>query len=165
MDRLWAPWRMKYILDNAKAEDCFLCTAAEAGPEEKNGIFLVRRGENALLVMNRYPYNNGHLLAAPLRHAADLTDLTAEERGGLMDMTALAEKLLREVLRPDGFNIGLNVGAVAGAGLPGHVHVHIVPRWESDTNFMPVVADTKVIPQALEELYDKLLAALPGALE
>jgi len=164
MERLWAPWRMEYILDNGKDEGCFLCRAAEASKKDSASLFVIHKTDTTILVMNRFPYNNGHLLAAPIRHAADLTDLSHDEMAGLLEMTALSEKLLRKVVKPQGFNIGVNIGAVSGAGLPGHVHVHIVPRWQGDTNFMPVTADTKIIPQALDSLYKKLLKALPEVL-
>jgi ATP adenylyltransferase len=156
---------MEYILDNGKDDGCFLCRAAEADEEDAASSFLVHKTDTTILIMNKFPYNNGHLLAAPIRHAADLTDLGHDEAAGLLEMTALAENLLRKVVSPHGFNIGVNVGAVSGAGLPGHIHVHIVPRWQGDTNFMPVTADTKIIPQALDALYKKLLEAqreVPG---
>jgi ATP adenylyltransferase len=159
MKPLWAPWRMEYILDD-KDEGCFLCRAAEAAGDAARKLLLVHKTPSALLVMNRFPYNNGHLLAAPVKHAADLTDLSKDEAAALLEITALAERVLRKTVSPHGFNIGLNIGPVAGAGLPGHVHVHIVPRWQGDTNFMPVAADTKVIPQALETLHKQLIDAL-----
>jgi len=164
MERLWAPWRMEYIKNNSKDDGCFLCRAAEADEKDFRKCLVLYRGENALIVMNRFPYNNGHLLAAPLRHAADITDLNGAEKEALLDATAISERLLRKVVSPQGFNIGVNIGAVAGAGLPGHVHVHIVPRWQADTNFMPVTSDVKVIPQALDDLYKQLIATLPEVL-
>mgnify|MGYP000083849438 CR=1 FL=1 len=163
MERLWAPWRMEYILNSGQDAGCFLCRAIEAPLDNAREALLVHKTESAIIVMNRFPYNNGHLLAAPVRHTADLTELSDVESSGLIRETAFAEKLLRKALSPDGFNIGINVGATAGAGLPGHVHVHIVPRWQADTNFMPVTADVKVIPEALDALYGRLVEALEAA--
>lgn len=172
MERIWAPWRLSYIqsADQPSEEPpverllpggdpgCFLCRAA-ADPEPAERL-AVTADALTLTVLNRYPYNNGHLLVAPRRHVGDLTEVSPEEHQALMLGLSRMVKLLRRVLNPDGFNIGLNLGRVAGAGLPGHLHWHIVPRWNGDTNFMPVLADVKVIPQSLESLRDLLRAEL-----
>lgn len=151
MDTLWAPWRMEYI-GGTKPEGCFLCDILRAGGDDKANLVL-KRGEHCAVVMNRYPYNNGHLMIAPYRHESEMSSLTSGERLDIMDLLDASIRALRAVLHPDGFNAGLNLGRVAGAGLETHVHFHLVPRWNGDTNFMPVLGETKVIPQALEDLW------------
>jgi len=148
---------MKYVRYEALRKDkgCFLCKAARAEkPEEQLVLY---KGRDGLVVMNRYPYNTGHLLVAPLRHVPSLEDLEGEELCGLFSLVKRCLKLLRTALNPDGFNVGVNLGRVAGAGLEDHVHVHIVPRWNGDTNFMPIIANTKVIPEALKDTYHTLM--------
>jgi len=152
---LWAPWRMEYILGE-KSGGCFLCDIARAPARRDRRNLLLCRGAHGLVVMNRYPYNNGHLLVAPYRHVRGIEELNAAERAEWMDLTARAVAALRATMRPDGFNVGVNLGKVAGAGLEAHIHQHIVPRWNGDTNFMPVVAGVKVIPQSLLSAYDQL---------
>ena len=147
---------MEFILGN-RDDACFLCKAAGEDRDEEN--LVLRRGPDCFCMMNRYPYNNGHLLIAPHRHVADLDDLTDAEMLGLMQLLRQAKRALRRAMNPDGFNIGVNLGKAAGAGLEEHLHVHIVPRWQSDTNFMPVFAEVKVIPQALAELWTRLRQA------
>jgi len=161
MERLWAPWRMKYIERVEDDEGCFLCEAARAAEPSAENL-LVWKDELSLCIMNRFPYNNGHLLVAPLRHRGGLDALSAEERAGLMEGLLKTRRLLSEVMSPEGFNVGLNLGRASGAGLAEHLHFHIVPRWSGDTNYRPVVADTKVIPEALEDLHAKLRDALEG---
>lgn len=157
MDSLWAPWRLSYVAA-AKAptdqEPCFICTGLAADNDRANLIAL--RTPRSVVVLNRYPYNNGHLLVAPRSHKGRLDELTSEELLETMETVRGMVRTLEGLMRPDGFNVGLNLGRAAGAGLPGHLHWHIVPRWNGDTNFMPVVADTKVIVQSLEALYDLL---------
>ena len=157
MDNLWSPWRLPYIL-NARQEGCFLCEAVQSDQDRANLVLL--RGRLAFLVLNRYPYNNGHLMAVPYQHAAGLELLGPDELDDLMAMTTLAVRALRQAMRPEGFNIGYNIGKVAGAGLQDHVHCHIVPRWTGDTNFMPVLGQTRVLPQSLESAYDQIKLAL-----
>lgn len=152
---LWAPWRMEYI-KGPKPAGCFLCEAA-AAPDER-AHWVVARGEACVALLNRYPYNNGHLMIAPKRHVGDLDGLTDAERLELWSLSALLVRRLRERLGAEGFNLGLNLGRVAGAGLESHLHLHVVPRWNGDTNFMPVLADTKVIPQALDDVWARLRA-------
>ncbi|HUV39281.1 MAG TPA: HIT domain-containing protein [Planctomycetota bacterium] len=150
MKNLWAPWRMSYIQNDVDSGDeCFLCRACRAADEE---CLVLWRSELAFCIVNRYPYNNGHLLIAPNRHVGEVEALTDDEMTALMRDTVRAQKLLTRVVHPHGFNWGLNIGRAAGAGLVDHLHMHIVPRWSGDTNFMPVFADVKVIPQALEDL-------------
>ncbi len=153
MKDLWAPWRMEYILAE-KTDECFICEMLRADNDRAN--LLLKRSKTCAMLMNRYPYNNGHLMIAPNRHIHDMPQLNAEERLETMDLVAEAIDMLRAVIRPDGFNIGVNLGKIAGAGLETHIHTHIVPRWNGDTNFMPVIADVKVIPQALDDLYQQL---------
>ena len=153
MKVLWAPWRMEYIL----AEDeggCFLCDLTGAEPSEEN--LLLFRNEHAMVLMNRYPYNNGHILVAPIAHTADLSELTGEEYRETMELFRFSLKALEHHLEPEGFNAGLNLGKTGGAGLEEHVHFHVVPRWHGDTNFMPVIADSRVIPEAVRETYRSL---------
>ena len=143
-----------------KEDGCFLCRILREGPEKDAENLVIHRGGHGLLLMNRFPYNGGHLLVAPLRHEGALDALSAAERLEMMDLACLAERLLVRVSRPDGFNVGINQGAAAGAGLKDHLHMHVVPRWEGDTNFMPVLGSVRVMPQALEEMHAALLAAL-----
>lgn len=162
MKQLFTPWRMEYIL-SAKQPGCVFCNMLEA--QDDRSLLILRRGQRAFLVLNKYPYNNGHLMAIPYRHVDTLEDLAPEELADVMALTILGMRALRQVLRPEGFNVGANVGAVAGAGVKSHVHIHVVPRWEGDTNFMSVFGDTRVIPQTLSETYDQLLAALDALSE
>lgn len=154
MEHLWAPWRIAYIQEHPKEEGCFLCNAFLDNHDEKHHI--VHRGKECFCILNKYPYNSGHLLVAPNNHKADISDLTDEEMAEMMKMTKNMKQLLTTLMKPEGFNIGINLGKSAGAGLLGHVHVHIVPRWNGDTNFMPAIADVKVIPQSLHDLYKEL---------
>lgn len=172
-ERIWAPWRLGYVKGDdsgdapAKPEagdllpggkvDCFLCAAAADTTEDgARTRHIVRKTDLGLCVLNRFPYNNGHMLVSPLRHAAGLSDLTAEESAELQGMITTWTTVYREKLNADGFNIGLNLGSAAGAGVPGHLHWHIVPRWNGDTNFMPTIANIKVIPQSLDALWEFL---------
>lgn len=174
-EQIWAPWRLAYIegddagakLDRSAVElppgaepECFLCQTA-ADSDDRRG-FVVQRGEHSLAILNRYPYNNGHLLVSPRAHRARLDQLTPAEEIELAQGIRQMVGLLERVLRPAGFNVGLNLGRAAGAGLPGHLHWHVVPRWKGDTNFMPTVASTRVIPQSLEALWEALTAELAG---
>jgi ATP adenylyltransferase len=164
MEQLWAPWRLAYVADpKEKAKPptpdaCFLCAGIAATDDRAN--LLVHRSELSVVVLNKFPYNNGHLLIAPKEHRGRPDELTPEQ---LLDLQLVLRKMLgilEKQVNPDGFNVGLNLGKVAGAGLPGHLHWHIVPRWHGDTNFMPVIADTKVIVQSLDSLYDLLAQEL-----
>jgi len=166
---LWAPWRMQYIRqispeDEAGSTGSFL-RDYWLDPDHDRDNLVLHRSEHSLVLLNRYPYTNGHLLVAPGEAVADLPDLSRSRRADLMEMTVLAERLLHIALNPQGVNIGINLGRCAGAGLPGHLHVHVVPRWSGDVNFLSVVGHVRVVPQALEEVRDELLAALPAALD
>lgn len=157
MDRLWAPWRLEYVSRADKENGCFLCEAAQATDDGEK--LVLWRGRTAFCLLNCWPYNNGHLMVAPLAHMADLTDLSDDELLEQMQFLRRCRRNLEAAINPAGFNIGLNLGKAAGAGLAGHLHWHIVPRWEGDTNFMPVLADTKVIPQSLHALWELLRRA------
>ncbi len=155
---LWAPWRISFIT-GAKTPGCFLCHKGNGGGGECTADgenHVIARGGHAYVLMNAYPYNSGHLMVAPYRHVGDLTELTADELAEMAVLTVEAEKVLKAAVRPQGFNIGYNLGEAGGAGVPGHVHCHIVPRWNGDTNFMPVLGDVRVVPQALEETAELL---------
>lgn len=157
MEQLFTPWRMAYIL-NARQPDCIFCDMVEL--QDDRAWLVLQRGQTAFLVLNKYPYNNGHLMVVPYRHVDTLEALTTEELNELMALATRGMRALRRALRPHGFNLGANVGEVAGAGVKNHVHFHVVPRWSGDTNFMAVFSETRVIPQSLAETYDHVLAAL-----
>lgn len=154
MDQLWAPWRIGYVSRADKEQECFLCRAAEAADDREH--LVLWRAAGAFCMLNRWPYNNGHLMVAPLAHKADLSELSDAELLEQMRMLQRCRDNLAAAIKPAGFNIGLNMGKAAGAGVAGHIHWHIVPRWEGDTNFMPVIADTKVIAQSLDALWELL---------
>lgn len=157
---IWAPWRMEYIrsLEQQQADDgCFLCQYLGA-PADDRANHVVLRGEHAMVLLNRFPYINGHLLVATVRHVGAPDALTEPEQQALTAMTFQAVRLLRETIAPHGFNIGMNIGRCAGAGLPDHLHTHIVPRWNGDTNFMSVCSDTKVVSQSLIDLMAEMKA-------
>ena len=168
-ERIWAPWRIEYILGLYKDRDvdpsgldllpgadpsCFLCQAVGDSADRQRHV--IRRTGATITVLNRYPYNSGHLLIAPRRHVSRLDELTSVENSELSSQITRMVGLLEKVVQPQGFNIGLNLGRVAGAGLPGHLHWHVVPRWNGDTNFMPVLAGVDVVPQALDALWELL---------
>ncbi len=154
-ENLWAPWRMEYIHSLSDESSCFLCDYSDA-PQRDEDNRVVWRSRETLVVLNRFPYTNGHLLIAPLAHKAELDDLTDAEMKSLWWQTRDTKTLLSEAVHAQGFNIGLNFGRCAGAGLPGHLHIHVVPRWSGDTNYMAVLGDVRVIPQALDRLYEQL---------
>jgi ATP adenylyltransferase len=154
VERLWSPWRSKYVSHAGESDDCFLCTHASSEDDAEHHVLY--RASRTFIVLNAYPYNSGHLMVAPLRHVGDIHELERGELHELMDETRHAVRVVEQGLEPHGFNVGMNLGRVAGAGLPGHLHVHIVPRWGGDTNFMPVVGETKVMPELLAETYEKL---------
>ena len=164
MEWLWAPWRMPYLRKATKTEapsDCFFCDYVGTPRQDRKNLVL-HRGEHVFAVLNRYPYTGGHLMVAPYAHKGDLELLGSDARAELMDVGILMKALLARVLKPHGFNLGINLGRPAGAGVPGHVHLHVVPRWNGDVNFMTAVGNVKVIPQALLEVYDQLQSALSG---
>lgn len=160
MKRLWAAWRMKYITNAEKETGCIFCNALTRRDDEQN--LIVRRGERAFVILNKYPYTSGHVMVAPMAHQPSLELLEPEERAEMMELTAVCLRALREIYHPHGFNVGVNIGAAAGAGVPGHVHLHIVPRWNGDTNFMSTIGGVRVLPEALEETYRRVRVALDG---
>ena len=179
-DRLWAPWRLEYVTGEASSApaepspepiawqagadpDCFICRAAATyatQTETDRRLLVAARGPNTIIILNRYPYNNGHLMVAPLRHVGTLAQVTRDEHVECMEWLARLTQLLGERMHAEGFNIGLNLGRVGGAGCPGHLHWHLVPRWSGDSNFMSVLAGTRVIPQSLDALWELLTGAL-----
>lgn len=159
MENLWAPWRMAFIASNTpKSQECIFCTQPAAQRDDEYHI--IYRGELCYIMLNLYPYNNGHLMVAPYQHVGSVAQLDATTLAELMAQVQLALKALRLAMNPDGFNMGINEGKVAGAGFAEHTHFHIVPRWHGDTNFMPVIADIKVMPQHLDSVYQQLKAAI-----
>jgi len=157
MDRLFTPWRYDYLVSDKAAGGCIFCEAYAAGADRER--LIVFRGRTHFVILNRFPYNNAHLMIVPHRHLADLTEATAEERHELMDLSARALAVLRSTYHAQGFNIGCNLGTIAGAGIAGHYHLHVVPRWEGDTNFMTVTAGTRVIPEDLDRSWERLREA------
>ena len=153
MENLWAPWRMAYV-EGKKPAGCILCDRPREKADEAN--YILFRADKNFVIMNSFPYNPGHLMVAPYRHVATLEDLTDEERNEHFEIVSRCIAVLRKASDPAGFNLGMNIGRVAGAGIEGHIHSHIVPRWNGDTNFMPVIGDVRVIPQALADTYQRL---------
>ena len=155
---LWAPWRMEYIETVDRTPECIFCQKWKEDRDEENLILL--RGKRCFIILNRFPYNNGHIMVVPVQHTAELDALSDGERLGLRILVEEAISALKAVMGPDGFNIGMNLGRTAGAGIDEHLHLHVVPRWNGDTNFMPVVGGTKVISEALQNTYQKLRAEI-----
>ena len=154
MKVLWAPWRMEYILSEEKGESCIFCPGDDREQDEERLILYV--GSLSMVMMNRYPYNNGHLLVAPIKHVKALEDLSHEETLDILLMVRRSIRILKEIMNPEGFNVGLNLGRVAGAGMENHMHFHIVPRWNGDNNYMTVVGEVRVIPEHIIETYGRL---------
>ncbi|USG99921.1 HIT domain-containing protein [Thermococcus argininiproducens] len=161
MRLLWAPWRIEYIR-SPKHNGCIFCDFPKENKDEER--LILYKGKNAFIIMNNYPYNPGHVMIAPYRHVGKWEDLTDEELLEIMKLSQLIIKALKKAMNPDGFNMGVNLGRVAGAGIDDHVHLHVVPRWNGDTNFMPVLTNTKVIPESLEEAYKELKKAIDEVL-
>ncbi|HUS04091.1 MAG TPA: HIT domain-containing protein [Dehalococcoidia bacterium] len=157
MKQLWAPWRIQYI-ESPKGSGCILCQKHRQNNDDAN--FILYRGQSNFIILNAFPYNPGHLMVAPYRHVANIEDLTSDESREHFNLVKKSLALLKEVLKPGGFNIGLNIGKIAGAGIEEHLHTHIVPRWQGDVNFMPVLADTRVISEGLAATYKKLKGAM-----
>jgi ATP adenylyltransferase len=159
--RIWAPWRLPYVKGASKdsEDECIFCTKPAADDDEAN--LIVHRGERCFVILNLFPYTNGHLMVAPYEHLATLGDLDPDTLAEMMRLTQRAMAVLEEKYEPHGYNVGFNQGRVAGAGVEHHIHMHVVPRWGGDTNFMPVLADTRVMPETLEDSY----AVLKGSLE
>ena len=156
--QLWAPWRLEYVASADEDDGCVFCRALESDAEAS---LVVRRGQGAFVLLNRFPYASGHLMVAPIRHVGDFGELEPEEAAEIHRLATQGIAALKETYRPDGFNLGWNLGRVAGAGVVDHVHLHVVPRWSGDTNFMPVLADVKVIPEHLAESRTRLAEAWP----
>jgi ATP adenylyltransferase len=163
-EQLWAPWRLKYIEAADKAQGCIFCDFPTAGEAADASNLIVYRGPHAYIILNAFPYSNGHLMVVPFRHTDTLEAYTDAEMLDVMQLTRLGLRLLKTAFNPNGFNLGVNMGRVAGAGIADHLHWHVVPRWNGDINFMPVLADVRVIPESLPAVYERLKAALPAAL-
>ena len=159
MKVLWAPWRMTYIAGD-REQGCLLCSKLK-GRDDRGNLILYRSSQS-FVILNRFPYTSGHLMVAPNRHVASLDELNEGEMVGLMALLKQSALILKSALKPDGFNVGMNIGRVAGAGIEDHIHFHIVPRWNGDTNFMPVLFETKVMPEYLEKTYEKLISFVEG---
>jgi len=157
MEKMWAPWRMEYIKQPKEDSGCILCTKPRQSPDNDRDNLILYRGEHSFIIMNRYPYNNGHLMICPYLHTVDMADLDTDAVGEIWRLADQSVKIIRKAFRAEGFNIGINLGRTAGAGIDDHLHVHLVPRWNGDTNFMPVIGETKVISQGIFETYDDLL--------
>jgi ATP adenylyltransferase len=166
MNRLWAPWRLKYILEDSvegQEKVCIFCYYPSRNSWEDKENLILYRGKLSFIIMNRYPYNTGHIMVAPYRHTACFQDLTKEELEDISILMKTGINAIMAAFSPDGLNIGINQGKIAGAGYEEHIHVHIVPRWNGDTNFMPVIGDTKVLPESLYDTYDRLKEKLHEA--
>jgi len=157
MENLWRPWRIKYILSD-KQDGCIFCDLPGEKKDKEN--YILYRAETCFIMLNTYPYNSGHLMVAPYKHVDSFEKLNEEELCELFKMVNKSTKLLGKVMQPNGFNFGANLGGVAGAGVKNHVHLHVVPRWEGDTNFMPVIAEANVIPESLDSVFERLSEAL-----
>jgi ATP adenylyltransferase len=157
--RIWAPWRLEYVKDAGKDNDdeCIFCAKPQEDSDEEN--LIVHRGEGCFVILNLFPYTNGHLMVAPYEHIAKLQELNPAVLTEMMGLGQRAMTRLEQVYEPHGYNVGFNQGRIAGAGFEGHIHLHVVPRWGGDTNFMPVIADTRVMPQSLEQSYEALKGA------
>jgi len=154
MEQLWAPWRMGYILSDKKENGCVFCNAYNSNDDEDK--LVIYRDKYAFVIMNLYPYNTGHIMVVPNRHIDSPTVLKPEEELNIFNLVNKSIDVLKKAVAPEGFNVGMNLGRIAGAGIDDHIHIHIVPRWNGDTNFMPVVSDTKVISESISETYKKL---------
>lgn len=157
MNHIWTPWRMKYIQENRADQGCVFCLAAEGDDGLENLVF--QRGEGVFMILNRYPYTSGHLMCVPYVHAEKLQDLPRAVRTELIEQVSKAVEVLQSVYEPEGFNVGLNLGTVAGAGIADHLHMHIVPRWGGDTSFISAVGQTRVLPESLTETYRRVKQA------
>ena len=160
MNHLWSPWRMEYIENHSKDEECVFCSAQSQEDSAEN--LIAYRGQRAYVILNRYPYTSGHLMVVPFEHKATLEELDPLTRAEMMELTALCMTVLREVYNPQAFNMGANIGEAAGAGVKEHVHIHVVPRWAGDTNFMSVLGESRVLPESLANTYQRLKQGFEG---
>lgn len=163
MEKLWAPWRMAYITAAVKEGECLFCAKAACTEDREN--LILWRGKTCLVIMNLYPYNNGHVMVVPYRHIESPGELTPEESAELFHLAGKTIEVLDQVAAPHGYNLGINIGRVAGAGVLGHIHLHLVPRWNGDTNFMPVLGETKVVSELVLDTYDRLQPVLTELLK
>lgn len=157
MEHIWSPWRMEYVMEHYRSAECIFCAALKRTDDEAS--LLVHRGERVFVILNLFPYTNGHLMVVPNAHVPLLADLDSNTRLDLIDTISHSEQVLRRVYRPEGFNIGVNIGEAGGAGIVGHLHFHVVPRWSGDTNFMSTVSGARVLPEELGETYRRLKQA------
>lgn len=164
VQKLWAPWRMKYIecIDDGNDDGCIFCDKVQENDDRKN--YILYRGKTCYIIMNIFPYNNGHLMVVPYKHTCEMADLDDETQLEMMKTVELVIAAFKSTMRPDGFNMGMNLGRTAGAGIADHLHIHVVPRWNGDTNFMPIIGGTKVISESLEDTYEKLYQAIDAIL-
>ena len=158
MDYLWTPWRYAYIAGADKASGCIFCDLPKVGDDEKVGI--VFRGQSCFIILNTYPYTSGHVMVVPFAHLDQLEKLPSDAAQEMIELTQRMEKALRQAYRPEGINLGMNIGRAAGAGVAGHIHMHVLPRWTADANFVSVVGETRILPETLEQTYVKIKAAL-----
>ena len=157
MKRLWSPWRMKFVQSHETNSNCVFCDVQAQSNDAEN--LIVFRGRNAFVILNRYPYTSGHLLVVANAHVRSIEDLEVETRSEMMELTTTSMRVIRKVYQPEAFNLGANIGEAAGAGIAGHVHLHVVPRWGGDTNFMTALAETRVLPEELNETYQRIRTA------
>jgi ATP adenylyltransferase len=160
LDRFWTPWRLPYILSDKEPQVCVFCDKLAQGPEHDRENYILLRLRHTCAILNLYPYNNGHTLVVPYQHVAHLEELPPEVQAEMMHLVAYFTELTGQAMSPEGFNIGMNIGKAAGAGIDDHLHIHIVPRWQGDTNFMAVIADMRVIPEWLDDTYSRLKALI-----
>jgi len=158
MDYLWTPWRYAYVSSAEKASGCVFCNALNAGDDKK--VRIVYRGGHCFVILNTYPYTPGHVMVVPYAHLDELRKLPAEAASEMMALSQHMESLLRELYRPDGINLGMNIGKAAGAGVAGHIHMHVLPRWVADANFMSVISETRILPETLDETWKRMTTAL-----
>ncbi|HEV3474237.1 MAG TPA: HIT domain-containing protein [Actinomycetota bacterium] len=160
LERLWAPWRMEYIGSASSEEEqgCIFCELPAKDDDE--ATYILARQEHSFAILNKFPYNSGHLMVAPFRHVGNLEELKDDESLDMQKLLGRCVQALKEAMEPNGFNVGMNLGQVAGAGIPDHIHWHVVPRWSGDTNFMPLIGETKVLPELLRETYEKMRPGL-----
>jgi ATP adenylyltransferase len=158
MDYLWTPWRYAYVSTAEKSAGCVFCDAVKAGDDRK--VLIVYRGQHCFVILNRYPYTPGHVMIVPYAHLDELRKLSTDAAQEMMELSQRMESVLRELYRPDGINLGMNIGKAAGAGIAGHIHMHVLPRWVADANFVSVVGETRILPEALEETWKRMTKAL-----